>query len=226
MWFAAIIAVSLLLLVIIIISPVTVEIKYTYCKLNASQPGTHQEYVPDRGVRFSLLWGLVRLRLKLSYFKLAQRAFKPVLKLRTTFPKPAGPKLAEEKTRITTGRAIELCKLALKMYRVTKPASRYLLAKTKLRHFKWSTGLGLPEAGQTGIAAGLLWITKGNAVSLLYRALDRPAPGPELEVMPVFNGQSLRVHFDCIFSLRSGHIIYTGLLAGWYYLLNRRKFNM
>ncbi len=226
MWFAAIIAVSILLLVVMIISPVTVEIKYTYYKLNASQPGTPHEYVPDRGVRFSLLWGLVSLRMKLSYFELTRRAFHPVLKIGTTFSKHSSHSQSQEKTRLTAGRALAMCRLALKIYRATRPASRYLLAKTKLRHFKWSTMLGLPEAGQTGMATGLLWVIKSNAVSHLYRALNRPAPRPELAVMPVFNDRALQVHFDCIFSLRSGHIIYTGLLAGWYYLLNRRKFNV
>jgi len=224
MWLAAAITITVLVLVTILLSPVTVEIKYTYYELNNPLTGTPQEYVPDRGVRFSLLWGLINLRLKLSYFKLAHQAFTPVLKLRAKFSKGSGPVLAREKTRLTTRRAIELYRRAIKIYRATKPAYRYMLSRTTLHHFKWSTGLGLPEAGQTGMAVGLLWIIKGNTTSFLYRMLDRCAPGPELEVVPVFDGQLLRVNFDCIFSLRSGHIIYTGLLAGWYFLLNRHKF--
>ncbi|MFA7467953.1 MAG: DUF2953 domain-containing protein, partial [Desulfotomaculaceae bacterium] len=102
-------------------------------------------------------------------------------------------------------------------------AYRYLLSRTKLRHFKWSTVIGLPEAGQTGMAVGALWIIKSNTTSFLYRMLDHQAPKPELDVVPVFDGQLLRVNFDCIFSLSSGHIIYTGLLAGWFFLINRRK---
>lgn len=223
MWLAIIITVSVLLMVIFLLSPVTVEIKYTYYKLNASQPGTRNEYVPDRGVRFSLLWGLISLRLKLSYFELAHRAFKPVIKLRTTFSKPSGPALSQNKTKLTTIRAIELFRRAFNIYRATKPASRYLLARTKLHRFKWSTGLGLPEAGQTGVVVGLLWIIKSNTTSFLYRSLERQAPRPELEVVPVFSGQHLRINFDCIFSFRCGHIIYTGLLTGWYYLFNRQK---
>jgi hypothetical protein len=146
------------------------------------------------------------------------------LKLRARFSKHSGPTLAREKTKLTTGHAIELYRRAIKIYRATKPAYRYLLSRTRLHHFKWSTGLGLPEAGQTGMAVGALWMIKSNTTSFLYRMLDQQAPRPELEVVPVFDGQLLRVNFDCIFSLRSGHIIYTGLLAGWYFLINRRKF--
>ncbi|MCL2338142.1 MAG: DUF2953 domain-containing protein [Firmicutes bacterium] len=223
---AIISGVFLCLAVIVLLSPVTVEIKYTYYKLNASQPDPYQEYVPERSVRFSLLWGLLKPRLKLSYFKLGRRAFNPALKIKTTLAQSAGPTLAEEKTTVTIGRAIELYKLAAKIYQAAKPAFRYLLARSKLHHFHWSTGLGLPEAWQTGIATGLLWSLKSNAVAWLYRTLEQPAPKPELEVTPIFNGQGLRIHFDCIFSFRSGHIIYTGLLAGWYYLRNKRKFNL
>ncbi|KJS14128.1 MAG: hypothetical protein VR67_01175 [Peptococcaceae bacterium BRH_c8a] len=224
MWLAAVIMVTVLVFVIILLSPVKVEIKYTYYRFNAPLSGTPQEYVPDRGVRFSLLWGLINLRLKLSYFKLAHQAFTPVLKLRARFSKRSGATLAKEKTRLTAGRAIELYRQALKFYRATKPAYRFMLSRTTLHHFKWSTGLGLPEAGQTGMAVGALWVIKSNTTSFLYRMLDRQAPMPELEVVPVFDGQLLRVNFDCIFSLRSGHIIYTGILVGWFFLINRRKF--
>jgi len=223
MWFTAVITVTILVLVTILLSPVKVEIKYTYYKLNAPLSGTSQEYVPDRGVRFSLLWGLINLRVKLSYFKLAYQAFTPVLKLRARFSRRSGSTLAREKTRLTPGRAIELYRQALKIYRATKPAYRYMLSRTTLHYFKWSTGLGLPEAGQTGMAVGALWMIKSNTTSFLYQMLDRQAPRPELEVVPVFDGQSLRVNFNCIFSLRSGHIIYTGLMAGWFFLINRRK---
>lgn len=221
MWLAVMVAVAVL--VLILISPVTVQIKYTYCKLDAPGEGAPQEYVPDRGVGISLFWGFLNLRLKLSSVKLVYRAFNPVLKLRARLGKRHGTTLAREKTGLMPGSALSLFKRAVALYQATAPAYRHLLAKTALRRFRWSTGLGLPEAGQTGVVVGFLWIAKSNVTSLLYRQLGRTAPQPELEVLPFFDRQSLRVSFDCIFTLRTGHIIYTGLLAGWHLFKNRRK---
>ena len=208
----------LLIMVILVVSPVTMEIKYNY-SYGEKPP---QERQPDRGIRISLLWGLVNLRLKLSSVRLARRTFTPVLKLKGRLSGKRGATMASEKTSLSP-RAGQLYLKALKIYRAAAPANRYLLAKINLRHFSWRTALGLPEAGQTGMAVGFLWAVKSNATSYLYRSLKCAAPRPELEILPVFDHLLARVKFDCIFSLRMGHIIYTGLLAGWHFLKNRRQ---
>lgn len=223
MWLAVTGAVILFLLALVLIAPVTVHVKYSYFGLEA--PGEHDlhEYVPHRGVRVSLFWGLLNLTLKLSSVRLVYRAFTPVLKLKARLKKGPGSTLAGEKTRITPAGILELIQKANKLYQAIAPAYRKLLAGTVLHRYCWSTGIGLPEAGQTGLAVGLLWLIKSNATALVYRGITRPAPRPDLEVMPVFDRQLLRINFDCIFSLRTGYIIYTGLLAGWYLLKNRHR---
>lgn len=209
----------LLITVILIVSPVTMEIKYNYSY--GEKPPRERE--PGRGIRVSLLWGLVNLRLKLSSGRLNRRTFTPVLKLKAKLFGKRDATTAGEKTGLSPRRAVGLYRKALIIYRVAAPANRYLLSKINLHRFSWRTALGLPEAGQTGMAVGFLWAVKGNATSYLYRSLKCAAPGPELEILPVFDQMLARVRFDCIFSLKMGHIIYTGLLAGWHFLKNRRQ---
>jgi len=113
----------------------------------------------------------------------------------------------------------------MNVYRATEPAYRYMLSVMKLHQFSWRTRLGLHQADHTGIAVGLLWIVKSNSTVYLYRRLKKPTPKPELEIIPVFNAHLVAMRLNCVFSLRPGHIIITGMMAAWLYLKNRNKFH-
>lgn len=225
MWILLVTGVGLVLFFLLLASPVTVSIKYTYNSEENSGPDRALKLsTPVTGVRLTLLWGLVKLRLRLSSAGLGFRALRPVLKLRARLAGRSGSTLAREKTRVTPGRAWHLYKIAAGLYRATYPAQRYLLAGTTLHRFSWRTGLGLWEAGQTGLAVGMLWVLKSNLTARVYGLLKKPAPRPELEIKPLFNDRvALWMQLNCIFSLRLGHIIYAGMLAGWLYLKNRQK---
>ncbi len=222
MWYLILAPVPVLLL-LLLIAPVTVHISYVLeekddllsnTTLAVSTPGT--------GISLSFLWGLFKLRLRFSSIGLVFGRFAPVFKLRARLAKRSGGVLAREKTSISAGRVIDLYKQVMKIYRAANPAFRYMLSTIKLQQFSWCTRLGMYQADQTGLAVGLLWTLKSNSTAYLYRRLKKPLPKPDLEIIPVFDARVLAIHLNCIFSLRPGHMIITGVLAVWFYLKNRK----
>ncbi|WP_347491479.1 DUF2953 domain-containing protein [Desulfoscipio sp. XC116] len=223
MWYL-IFAPVLILLLLLLVAPVTVYISYELKEKDDANPNmTLNLSTPGTGVSLSFLWGLFKLRLRLSSVKLVSNSFAPVLKLRARLAGRSGDVLAEEKASISAGRIIDLYKWMMNIYRATEPAYRYILAATKLQRFSWRTRLGMCRADQTGMAVGLLWIVKSNTIAYLYRRLQKPMPKPELEVIPVFNARLLAMRINCVFSLRPVHIIITGVMAAWLFLKNRKK---
>lgn len=223
MWLVIVllIAVTLLLLV----SPVTAEIKYDCVyREDQGESGTAGSSHPNRGVRISFFWGLLNIYLKAPTFgRKPQRAINPVLNIRTKLFKKHGPTLAREESKTGPDFALKLIRRAQIIYRAVAPVQNFILSRILVRRFIWRTVIGLPEAAQTGVATGMLWVLKGNTAAFLYQKLSRRSSRPELEIVPVFNRQLLHVYFNCIFTMRTGHIIYTGLLAGWYFLKNKTK---
>lgn len=225
MWILIITGAGLLLVFLLLVSPVNVSIKYNYSSdANAGPDHELKLATPVTGVRVTLFWGLVKLRLRLSSASLGVRALRPVLKLRARLAGRSGSTLAREKERFTPERIWHLYQIATRTFRVIFPAQCYLLAGTTLHRFSWRTGLGLWESDQTGLAVGALWALKSNLTARVYGLLQQPAPQPELEIIPLFNDRlALWTRLNCIFSLRLGHIIFAIMLAGWLYMKNRQK---
>ncbi|MEW6541285.1 MAG: DUF2953 domain-containing protein [Bacillota bacterium] len=90
----------------------------------------------------------------------------------------------------------------------------YLAGRTRIRRFCWYTEIGTGEVHHTGLAVGVAWAAKGTLVSGLY-ALCAPAAKPELAVFPDYEHRRFRTSLDCIFDVRIGHIMMTGLKVLW-----------
>lgn len=223
MWYL-ILAPVLILLILLLIAPVKVHISYVLEEKDDPKPNTTLNIsTPGTGVSLSILWGLFKIRLRLSSVRLVFNIFAPVFKLRARLTGRSGDVLAREKTSISAGRAIHLYKLAMCVYRATAPAYRYLLSVTKLHRFSWRTRLGMPRADQTGMAVGLLWIAKSNSTAYLYRRLKKPAPRPELEIIPVFSARMVDTRIECVFSLRPWQVILSSIMAIWLYLKSKNS---
>ncbi len=221
MWYLFLIPV-LSLLLLLLIAPVTVRINYILNEKGDMVPNTTLIFSsPGTGVRLSFLWGLINVDLRLSSIRLVFGKFAPVFKLRVKLAKRSGCVLDRGKTSVPAGRVIDLYQQVMNIYRAIKPAFRYMLSTVKLHRLSWCTKLGMYQADQTGLAVGLLWTLKSSSIAYLYRRLKKPLPRPDLEIVPVFDARVLAIRLNCMFSLRSWHMIITGVMAVWFYLKNR-----
>ncbi len=223
MWYL-ILALVLILLLLLLIAPVTVHIRYVLKERDDQVPNTSITFAtPGTGVSLSFLWGLLKLRLRLSTLKLVFSSFAPVFKLRAKLAKRYGDVLARDKTSISAGRVLDIYKQVMNVYLATEPAYRYMLSTIKLHRFGWCTRIGMWQADQTGVAVGLLWAIKTNSTAYLYRRFKKPLPKPELEIIPVFDARVIATHLNCVFSFRAGHLIITGVMAARLLVKNRKK---
>lgn len=81
----------------------------------------------------------------------------------------------------------------------------------RLERFIWRTGIGTPDAAATGILSGVVWALMGGATSFFYQQIAAGWAAPELKVEPNFKKEGFTTSLDCIFKIRVGNIMVTGL---------------
>lgn len=87
-----------------------------------------------------------------------------------------------------------------------KQAIYYLLRKTLIRDFRWSTEFSTGDAALTGVSSGILWTLKSQVWSWVRRHTKVSAK-PVIQVQPSFNHSCLSLEIVCIGEVRIGHII-------------------
>jgi len=75
----------------------------------------------------------------------------------------------------------------------------------------WSTELGLEDAALTAIGTGFLWNIKNKVYKNLRKNVRLRAEPPYFLVKPIFGKMCVNTNFKCIFDIRLGHIIITGI---------------
>ena len=90
------------------------------------------------------------------------------------------------------------------------PFFRYLLNRTQCRKLHWRTKIGFADAALTGWITGALWTIKSMLVGKIF-SLVSPPQCPVVMVQPEFNEKQFALDFDCIFEVRMGHIMVTGI---------------
>jgi len=101
---------------------------------------------------------------------------------------------------------------------------RYIMKKIKISNFYLKLSMGTGDAAATGVLYGAAWIIIGSIMAFAKSRLNMGEP--RIIVAPVFGSVRLNVDFNCIISIKSGHIINAGiraipaLISG-----NREKFN-
>jgi hypothetical protein len=78
------------------------------------------------------------------------------------------------------------------------------------KHLRWIMEVGFNDAAFTGIAVGGLWGFMGYYIGKLHDNITFQVAKPQIAVYPSFNQSLFRVDFDCIFTLKIGHIIIAG----------------
>lgn len=73
---------------------------------------------------------------------------------------------------------------------------------------EWKTRYGSEDAAVTGIVTGVLWTIKTLMITRLKKKVIFTTQ-PIITVNPVFGDNSLKVDFQCIFSIRLGNVINT-----------------
>ena len=91
------------------------------------------------------------------------------------------------------------------------PLLKYITKKMRIVNLSLKLGMGTGDAAATGILYGIAWIAIGSVMTLTRSYLN--ISEPKIVVAPIFNKVQLSVDFNCIISIKVGHIINTGIRA-------------
>jgi len=100
---------------------------------------------------------------------------------------------------------------------------RKLLRKVKIKKFEWHTRVGIGDAASTAILCGAIWSGKGAILGLLSNYM-RLTVKPVLTVTPNFQQFASQIQLKCIFQIRIGHAIWTGMKLVKYWKGGMPKF--
>lgn len=88
---------------------------------------------------------------------------------------------------------------------------RWVTEKVHFERLYWVTRVGFEDAAVTAIAVGTYWAVKSYIISALWHKHDHASFSPIVKVMPIYNQEIFHTDFECIFSVRLGHIIGAGI---------------
>lgn len=88
---------------------------------------------------------------------------------------------------------------------------RWITNKTRIERLYWVTCIGLEDAADTAIAVGGCWAIKSYVVTKLWHRHCCTRTRPFVRVTPAYNQEVFHTDFECIFSVRLGHIIGAGI---------------
>lgn len=88
---------------------------------------------------------------------------------------------------------------------------RWITNKVYFRRFYWETRIGLDDAAATAIIVGGCWAVKSYVAALLWHRHRSTGVRPLIRVIPAYNQEIFQTSFECIFSIRLGHIIGAGI---------------
>jgi len=195
------IIVLIFLFMLLLLTKIRVQIHYL-----------RQEENDELALSFSIWRGLIRFRLELPVIKfLAGRFLRPAVKIKAELEGKNGRPLAEKKEVLPLP-SIQKLLLLTRQIRRYRPAVTYLLNRVLIRRFYWRSVIGLANPAQTAVVFGLLWGLKGLFLSAAYPHFAPGRPKPEIIIIPSFQKPLISTTLDCIFEVRAGHILVTGIL--------------
>ncbi len=100
---------------------------------------------------------------------------------------------------------------------------RKFLRKVRIKKFEWHTRVGIGDAASTAILCGAIWSAKGGILGLLSNYM-RLTVRPVLTVTPNFQQFASQIKLKCIFQIRVGHAIWTGMKLVKYWKGGMPKF--
>lgn len=163
-----------------------------------------------------LLLGFINYKLEVPVIIFQQKLSGIYLKTRTELE--TGGEYSKELMGRQGEHTITSIKEAVELYHRWCPFMKairedieYLLEHLILERFIWKLKIGTGDAAATGIITGFAWSIMGGLTSLFYKMVAPGRPKPELQVEPNFNKEIFSTAFDCIFKIRIGNIMITGI---------------
>ncbi|WP_366922387.1 DUF2953 domain-containing protein [Metallumcola ferriviriculae] len=95
------------------------------------------------------------------------------------------------------------------MYKVIY-INKKLMRNIRCKKLYWQTEFGFRDASLTGLTAGSLWAFKNMVYQFMASNMKMNPRKDTLEVLPNFERPGFQLDFDCIVSMRLGHIIIAG----------------
>lgn len=156
-----------------------------------------------------LFWGFINYKIEVPVLILQKKLSGFTLKTRTELE--TGGDYSQE----LMGKSVErnLNSLIQKIQEILlyKEEFGYFLRYLNVKRFAWNITIGTPDAAVTAILTGVAWSIMGNVTSQFYQKI---APGwhrPELQISPNFKKEVFSTSLDCIFKIRVGNIMVTGI---------------
>ncbi|HEX3014879.1 MAG TPA: DUF2953 domain-containing protein [Desulfobacteria bacterium] len=78
---------------------------------------------------------------------------------------------------------------------------------------QWKIEVGLENAAETGMVVGGVWNLIGYYLGKLHNTINFKVKHPVIEVYPCFQTRKVNVEINCIFKLRTAHLIFAGFKA-------------
>ncbi|MHB8172584.1 MAG: DUF2953 domain-containing protein [Thermincolia bacterium] len=190
-----------------LMAQITVEIRVNYRRLGKDDL---------LAIHFSTMRGILGFKVEMPLVEMVKSWFKPLIKLVVRVEGKGGKSLGEEERTIDSAdiewhRVPRLLGLVIRGLRRFRPAITYFVRHLWMRQFKWRTRLGLGDAAGTGVGIGALWGIKGVIYTRLRNNTSPTGVRPQVQVIPSFHQPAFATDFDCIFAIRTGHIIITGI---------------
>lgn len=190
--------------IIFLISMAPLKVKVKYLKKNDDD---------ELVIKVFMIKWLV-IKIKFPFLKMEHYLLKPHLKVTSQAEGIGSLLFAEDKERLlfpNIDKIPTLYKIFREKFKLYKPSMLYLLRKTRFQDIRWQTSFGLEDPFRTGILTGAIWSVKNIIISKLDQLTQVSARKTKVQVVPCFTGANLSSYIYCIFDVRIGHIIITGL---------------
>jgi len=186
---------------------ITVEIRVNYRRI-----GKDDLFV----IHISTFRRMVGFKMEMSSLHFINNWLKPMVHLAVELESSGGKTLLKKRRTVDPQdiewlRVPRLVRLAGRVYNRFRPAITYFIRHLRINQFKWRTRFGLDNAAQTGLGIGTLWGLKGLVYARLKNNTLKTGVKPQVQVIPSFHQSAFATDFDCIFAIRTGHIIITGI---------------
>lgn len=192
-------------------------------KINADAEKHNEDIKITLGLK--TLYGLVDIITEIPVLKLTFENGKPALKYKVEVADRERSRLLAGFTKLLS---IEEGEGLYSIYKNNKEIIssplKYLAKKISVRNLYLKLGMGTGEAASTGVLYGTAWIVMGNIMA--FTGSHVSIKEPRIIIVPVFGSVHLSLDFNCIISIKTGHIINAGiraipaLISG-----NRKNFN-
>ncbi|MGM0903366.1 MAG: DUF2953 domain-containing protein [Bacillota bacterium] len=213
-WLVLLLLVVIALLIIVILTNVKIHIDYYHGKDN------------DHLTFMMKAWGgMIKYKKEIPVIKIDDDSPEVVLKEKTKMGPKEETTNAEENSfdKQDLVNSLNDTKALLEHVFGMHILIRKLLSKVKIKKFEWHTGVGIGDAASTAILCGAIWSVKGAILGLISNYM-RLTVRPVLTVTPNFQQFASQIKLKCIFQIRVGHAIWTGMKLVKYWKGGMPKF--